>query len=168
MVKSRVVDFETVSTLSEALSKSKATILFISHNREFIQVAAEKIVEVGEGFVRYSRLSYEDYLHELYRKAGIKETIQNPEQKAAQADDKEARKLKQEKRKELKAEWNRLEKSISYNKAAEQRLLREYEADNFRFDRERQAKMKELRESIYFEEDKLIEVEIEIENVTKK
>lgn len=159
------LDFETVTTLSEALSKSKATILFISHNREFIQAAADKIIEVGEGSVKHSKLGYEDYLHELYRKAGLKEVARSAEQQAAVADDKEARKLKQEKRKELKAEWNGLRKSIEYNKAAEQRLLKEYEADNFRFDRERQAKMKGLREAILFEEDKMIEVEIEMEEV---
>lgn len=160
------LDFETVTTLSQALSKSKATILFISHNREFIQAVGDKIIEVSDGAVRYCKLNYEDYLHELYIKAGLKEIIQSPEQQEMKENDKEARKQKQEKRKELKGEWSKLSKSIEYNKAVEQRLLREYEADNFRFDRERQEKMKEIREAINFEEDKLIEVEIEMEGLT--
>lgn len=159
------LDFETVTTLAEALSKSKATILFISHNREFIHAVADKIVEVGEGAVKFCKLNYDDYLHELYMKAGLKDAHQSPEQLAIKEDDKEARIAKQEKRKELKKEYAKLEKTIEYDKALEQKLLKEYEADNFQFDRERDVRMKQLKDAIYYNEDKLIELEIEMEEL---
>jgi ATP-binding cassette subfamily F protein 3 len=159
------LDFETVETLSQALAKSKATILFISHNREFIQAAADKIVEVGEGRVKLSGLNYEDYLLGLYLKAGLGTSAQDADQKVAKVDDREERKVRQEKRKELKKEQDRVQKNLEYNKAAEQKLLREYEADNYRFDRERNMKMKELKEAIDDDEIKLIELEIELEDL---
>ncbi|MBU4217158.1 ATP-binding cassette domain-containing protein [Candidatus Parcubacteria bacterium] len=159
------LDFETVTTLADALSKSKATILFISHNREFIHAVADKIIEVGEGVVKFSKLKYDDYLHELYMKAGLGAPNQSAEQQAIREDDKEARKAKQEKRKELKKELGKIEKGIEYDKALEQKLLAEYEADNFKFDRERDVRMKQLKDSIYYQEDKLLELEIEMEEL---
>jgi len=159
------LDFETVTTLAEALSKSKATILFISHNREFIHAVADKIIEVGDGAVKFCKLKYDDYLHELYMKAGLGATHQSAEQQAMKEDNKEARIAKQEKRKELKKEYTKIEKSIEYDKALEQKLLKEYEADNFKFDRERDVRMKQLKDAIYYQEDKLIELEIEMEEL---
>jgi ATP-binding cassette subfamily F protein 3 len=159
------LDFETVTTLSEALRKSKATILFISHNREFIQAVAEKIVEVGEGSVKFGKLNYDDYLHQLYLKAGLKDGTKDKDSQTLKEDDKETRIAKQEKRKELQKEMGKLEKSIAYDRAVEQRLLKEYEADNFKFDRERNVKLKELKEAIDYDENKLLELEIELEDL---
>jgi len=161
------LDFETVETLSTALSKSKATILFISHNREFIKTVAERIIEVGEEQVGFCKSNYEDYLHDLYIKAGLKAVAQDAEE-VSREDNKEARRMDQEKRKELKKELNRIQKSLEYNQAIEQRLLKEYEADNFRFDLERNKKLKELKEAIDDDEIKLIELEIELETVKTK
>ena len=158
------LDFETVETLSQALAKSKATILFISHNREFIQSVAEKIVEVGEGRVKLSGLNYEEYLQELYAKAGLG-AAQESAPKVSKEEEKEARRLKQEKRKEIKKEQDKIQKNLEFNKATEQKLLKEYEADNYRFDRERNIKMKELKEAIDDDEIKLIELEIDLEGL---
>jgi len=159
------LDFETVTTLAEALSKSKATILFISHNREFIHAVADKIIEVGDGAVNFCKLNYDDYLHELYKKAGLNEPNQSAEAKASAEDDKEARRIKQEKRKELKKEYTKIEKNIEYDRATQQRLLKEYEEDNYKFDRERDVKMKQLKDAIYYQEDKLLELEIAMEEL---
>ncbi len=160
------LDFETVETLSQALAKSKATILFISHNREFIRSVAEKIVEVGEGRVKLSGLDYEDYLLSLYTKAGLG-AAQESAPKVSREEEKEARRLKQEKRKEIKREQDKIQKNLEFNKATEQKLLKEYEADNYRFDRERNIRMKELKEAIDDDEIKLIELEIELESLSQ-
>ncbi|MEI8361237.1 MAG: ABC-F family ATP-binding cassette domain-containing protein [bacterium] len=159
------LDFETVQTLSQALKNSKATILFISHNREFIQAAADRIIEVGDGRVKMSNLKYADYLQELYLKAGFENTIADKKRQTIKDESKEDRQARQEKRRELKKEQVRLENSLTYNKAIEQKLLAAYQADNFRFDRERNAKIKDLKELIYEEEEKLIVVEIALEDL---
>lgn len=161
------LDFETVETLSQALAKSKATILFISHNREFIQAIADKIIEVGERRVRLSGLNYEDYLRQLYEKAGLETAPKDVDGQASKEAEKEARKIMLEKRKELKKEQDRIHKDLEYNKAIEQKLLRAYEAENFKFDRERNRKMKELKELIAEGEEKLFEIEIELESLTQ-
>lgn len=158
------LDFETVETLSQALSKSKATILFISHNREFISAVADKIIEVSAGRVKISGRNYAEYLHQLYIDAGLKD-----EQKKADAlskeDEKEARKIRMDRRKELKREQDKIRKNLDYNKALEQKLFKAYEADNFQFNRERNARLKELKEIIDEEEEKLIMLEIESDSI---
>lgn len=158
------LDFETVETLSQALSKSKATIIFISHNREFIRAVAEKIIEVGEGRVRLSGLNYDEYLHQLYLKAGLKDDKQ-VQAELSKEEEKEARRLRMEQRKELQKELEKVRKNLDFNKAIEQKLLKAYEADNFRFDRERNAKLKDLKTLIAEDEEKLIEFEIELDNL---
>lgn len=161
------LDFETVEVLSQALGKSKATIMFISHNREFIRGVGEKIIEVGDGLVKLSNLDYEDYMDKLRARAGIDDPAQDKDRQAIKEDEKEARRIKQERRKELKKEYDKIRKSCEYNKAIEQKLLRDYEAVNFRFDRERNIKLKDLKEAIYGEEVKLIELEIELDSLSQ-
>lgn len=159
------LDFETVETLSQALAKSKATIFFISHNREFIKAVAETIIEVGDGRVKLSGLNYENYLYNLFERAGLGVVREASGQKISKEDEKESRRIKLEKRKELKKEQDRTQKNLEFNKASEQKLLQAYEADNFRFDRERNMKLKELKESIDEDENRLIELEIELEDL---
>lgn len=159
------LDFETVLTLSQALSTSKATIMFISHNREFIRTVAGKIIEVGDGRVRLSSLDYEDYLQQLYIKAGLQGAAKDIERQMTKDEEKEIRRIQQEKRKELKKEQGRIQKNIDYNKAIEQKMLAAYEADNFKFNRERNTKMKELKEMIDDDEEKLFELEIELDGL---
>jgi ATP-binding cassette subfamily F protein 3 len=158
------LDFETVETLAQALSQSKASIFFISHNREFIQGVAGRIIEVGGGQVRPSSLSYEDYLRRLRADAGLLEAEASGEQADKEAE-KERRLAAQERRKEIQKECRRLQRSIDYSRAAEQKLLAEYEADGYRFDRERNSKLKDLKESIADDEEKLLELEIESEGL---
>ncbi len=160
------LDFETVETLSQALAKSKATIMFISHNREFIYATADKIIEVGDGRVKLSGLYYEEYLRQLYVKAGLKSDSSESDSLVSKEDDKESRRLRMEKRKELKKEQDKIQKNIDYNKAIEQKLLKAYEADNFKFNRERNAKIKELKEVIDEDETRIIELEIELEDLS--
>jgi ATP-binding cassette, subfamily F, member 3 len=157
------LDFETVETLSQALRKSAATIMFISHNREFIRGVADRIIEVGDGRVRLGSLSYEDYLASLYERAGLSNAKQGNDSVTAKEEEKEARKARQEKKKEIQKECGRLQKSIDYKRAMEQKLLAEYEADGYRFDRERNVRLKDLKEEISEDEDRLIELEIELE-----
>lgn len=158
------LDFETVETLSQALAKSKATILFISHNREFIRAVAEKIIEVGEGRVRLSGLNYDEYLLELYRRAGLNQEADTANE-TDRIDDKEARRQRLEKRKELKKELDKIQKNLDFNKAIEQKLLKALVADNFQFNRERNIKLKDLKELIEEDEEKLMELEIELEDL---
>ncbi len=162
------LDFETVEMLAQALRESKATILFISHNRDFIQSLATNIIEVADGKIKMTSYKYEDYLSHLYEISGLERKSPLGESDVKEKNketEKELRKIKFEKIKELKKELKKLADNIEYNKALEQKLLREYERDNYQYSRERDQKMKEIKELIFEEEVKQLEVMEEIETL---
>ncbi len=59
------LDFETVEALAAALAESNRTIIFVSHNRTFVNVVASSIIEVGGGHVRRYHHNYEEYVYHL-------------------------------------------------------------------------------------------------------
>jgi len=155
------LDFETVEMLGQALAKSNATILFISHNREFIHSLATNIIEVADRNIKMSGYNYEEYLHHLYLKSGLKDIRPNRENKKTDFEkelEKEKRIAKLEKRKSLNKELQKLENQIQYNKAIEQKLLKEYEKDNYKFSPERDIKIKEIRNLIFEQEARQLEI----------
>jgi len=59
------LDFETVEALGAALAKFEGTVVFVSHDRTFVNMAATQIVEVHDGRVRVVPGTYADYVMEL-------------------------------------------------------------------------------------------------------
>ncbi len=57
------LDFETVEALAQALRKFNGTVVFISHDRTFVNIVANKILEVKRGRVLRYPGSYEDYVY---------------------------------------------------------------------------------------------------------
>ena len=57
------MDMESIESLNMALEKYKGTLIFVSHDREFVSSLATQIVELdGKGGYDFYRGSYEDYL----------------------------------------------------------------------------------------------------------
>ena len=155
------LDFETVEMLGQALAKSNATILFISHNRDFIHALATNIIEVADGEIKMSGYNYDEYLHHLYLKSGLKDAREQLVKKEFSPDkntEKEERIRKQKKKKELNKELKKLDNEIQYNKASEQKLLKEYEKNNFKFNRERDEKMREIKNLIFDQESRQLDI----------
>jgi len=157
------LDFETVEMLAEALSKSNATILFISHNRDFIHSVADIIIEVGDGKLVLSSKNYEEYLTYLYSRAEIKISKKSKTEEEEKVE-KELKRLHFENQKKLKNELRKIIKNIEYNKALEQKLLREYEDPDYIYSKERDMQVAELKKSIFDDEIRQLEIEEEIEN----
>ena len=59
------MDMESIESLNTALEKFKGTLIFVSHDREFVSSLATRIIEITEGGVRDFHGSYEDYLLSL-------------------------------------------------------------------------------------------------------
>jgi len=159
------LDFETVEMLGQALSKSNATILFISHNREFIHQLAINIIGVADKKIKTSGYNYGEYLHHLYLKSGLKNQKELYEENKSEdkQKNKEIKKINFEKNKELKKELKKIDNEIQYNKATEQRILEELAQDNYRFSKERNEKIKDLKDLIYEQELKQLEILEKIE-----
>jgi ATP-binding cassette subfamily F protein 3 len=59
------LDFETVEALGRALKSFSGTVLFISHDRTFVNLLASSILEVKKGRILHYPGSYEDYVYHL-------------------------------------------------------------------------------------------------------
>jgi ATPase subunit of ABC transporter with duplicated ATPase domains len=58
------LDMESIESLNTALDKYTGTLIFVSHDREFVSSLATRIIELKAGEVIDFRGSYEDYLAE--------------------------------------------------------------------------------------------------------
>ena len=59
------LDFETVEALGSALKTFSGTVVFISHDRTFVNLLASSILEVKKGRIMHYPGSYEDYVYHL-------------------------------------------------------------------------------------------------------
>jgi ATP-binding cassette subfamily F protein 3 len=66
------LDLRAKDVLLESLQKFTGTVVFVSHDRYFIDKLATRVFEIGEGQVRVYPGNYEDY---LWRKQGNGETL---------------------------------------------------------------------------------------------
>jgi ATPase subunit of ABC transporter with duplicated ATPase domains len=53
---------ESIESLNTALEKFKGTLIFVSHDREFISSLATRIIEITDAGVSDYHGSYDDYL----------------------------------------------------------------------------------------------------------
>ena len=128
------LDMRAKDVLLEALSKYTGTVVFVSHDRYFIDKLATRIFEVGDGKVEIYPGNYEDY---MWRKQGGAEKLQatvanNPaitqptngsHAPAAPAESK-SRRLNPLKRKQMEDRVQELEQEI----AQVETTIAEYEA----------------------------------------
>ena len=56
------LDMESIESLNTALDKYKGTLIFVSHDREFVSSIATRIFEIKEGRIIDYKGNYEDYL----------------------------------------------------------------------------------------------------------
>lgn len=59
------LDFDTVEALGEALRTWDGTVLFVSHDRTFVKLAATQILEASDGAVRFYPGDYDEYVYSL-------------------------------------------------------------------------------------------------------
>ncbi|MBI4432565.1 MAG: ABC-F family ATP-binding cassette domain-containing protein [Candidatus Omnitrophica bacterium] len=124
------LDFETVEALGRALKSFSGTLFFVSHDRTFVNLVANQIIEVNNGSVLRYPGTYEDYVYHLANRLHHEvhpELPEDPEEtveleKNGQAAVSEAKVSDYEKRKELQAERRKLSGQL---KKAE-KLLDEY------------------------------------------
>jgi ATP-binding cassette subfamily F protein 3 len=121
------LDLRAKDVLLEALSGYTGTVVFVSHDRYFIDKLATRIFEVGEGRVEVYPGNYEDY---LWRKQGGAAELQKIATSAVETPEKEdrspepepvdskSRRLNPIKRKQMEARFHELEEEITRLEAA--------------------------------------------------
>ena len=135
------LDIRAKDVLLEALEKYTGTVVFVSHDRYFIDKLSTRVFEIGDGKVEIYPGNYEDY---RWRKEGgaaaLQKAVSSPEDsqptngnvsgQPAKSEDSAAKRMNPIKRKqmedrvhELESEINRLEDSVAECEAALQTFV---------------------------------------------
>ena len=117
------LDMRAKDVLLEALSKYTGTVVFVSHDRYFIDKLATRVFEVGEGRVEVYPGNYEDF---MWRKQGGAEALQksvvasqatprptNGNQAPAVQNDAKSKRLNPIRRKQMEDRLGEVEREIS-------------------------------------------------------
>jgi ATP-binding cassette subfamily F protein 3 len=64
------LDFETVEAMGSALRNFNGTVFVVSHNRTFVNLIANEIIEIQDGILKRLVGTYEDYVWNLEQKLG--------------------------------------------------------------------------------------------------
>jgi ATPase subunit of ABC transporter with duplicated ATPase domains len=56
------LDLESITALNNGLINYKGTILFVSHDHQFVQTVANRIIEITPKGIIDKRMSYDEYL----------------------------------------------------------------------------------------------------------
>ena len=59
---------ESITSLNNGLIRSTAEIIFVSHDHQFTQTVANRIIEITENGVIDKRMTYDEYLEQNHDK----------------------------------------------------------------------------------------------------
>lgn len=108
------LDFETTESLAVALSEFVGTILFVSHNRSFVNAIATKILEVKDGKVLNYPGTYEEYVYHL-EQVVENSNLENPENKKVDikiTPDQDQKKVLKNQARQTKRQLEKIEKEL--------------------------------------------------------
>ena len=174
------LDFETAESLGKALKTFHGTIIFISHDRTFVNMLATEIVEVKDGTILSYPGNYEEYVYrmetrlrdELSEEENIKHKSKlNPKPKPIVDNKKSDRILM----KQLKSEMVKLDSKIKEIQTRFEAHKKEWEEireifinDSSSWTIERSLRYEHLEKVIREEEDLWLELMEKAEAVNKK
>lgn len=154
------LDFETVESLAQALGNSNVTVIFVSHNRTFVEIVANGIIEVKNGRIKRYAHNYEEYVYHLQKDIeedlgiGDKSKINLPK------DDKKELRIKiKEAEKRLKT----LERETAKLNEEKKILLEWFEKNYKEFSEEKSKRLVEVDKGIAANEQEWMELELELE-----
>jgi len=149
------LDFETVEALGSALKTFSGTVVFISHDRTFVNLLASSIIEVKKGRIMHYPGSYEDYVYHLEQVARGEE--EDTDDDAAIASQKETlsgdnAEAQAQKKNEHKAELTKLRKQMEKAEGRARhftdernKVLEEIAKNPLHFSKDRNVRLKELQ-----------------------
>ncbi len=164
------LDFETVEALAQALSQCNATVLFISHNRTFVNVLATSIIEVKDGRVLRYHHNYEEYVYYLGKELGQEDEVKEEPKKIIQpipADKEERERLRTE-LKEQKKHLRGLEEELADLEKEKQKVLGWFEKHAGEFSREKHEHLQAVTELLEKKEKEWMNVLEQIQTLEQK
>lgn len=159
------LDFETVEALAQALKDTNVTVIFVSHNRTFVEIVANGIIEVKNGQIKRYSHNYEEYVYHLQK--DIEEDLGLTKEKFLNLGEDEKKKLKM-KIKKAKKRLKVLEKDM-LRLGKEKTILLEWFEENFKeFSEDKTKRLAEIEKEIVQNEQEWMELEMELEVLSAK
>jgi ATP-binding cassette, subfamily F, member 3 len=154
------LDFETVESLALALQESNVTVIFVSHNRTFVEIVASGIIEVKNGKIRRYAHNYEEYVYHIQRE--IEEDLGlhvAPKIKLEKGEKKALRQKIKKANNRLKILQREIDKL-----AEEKKLLVAWFEENYKeFSEDKNKRLKEIEKQIAKKEEEWMELELELD-----
>lgn len=159
------LDFETVEALARALAECNATVLFISHNRTFVNVLATAVIEVKGGRVKRYHHNYEEYVYYLGQELGKDDVVKESPKKvgAVIATDKEERERLRASLKEEKRALHDVEVDVMELEKEKQKVIGWFEKHAGEFSREKQEHLQAVTELLEKKEKQWMETQERIQ-----
>jgi ATP-binding cassette subfamily F protein 3 len=154
------LDFETVEALALALKNSNVTVVFISHNRTFVEIVANGIIEVKNGKIKRYGHNYEEYVYHLQKE--IEEDLSITDKKKTNLGKSEKKDLKLKIR-EAEKQLKNLDKTIKDLEEEKKNLLKWFEDNYKEFSEEKNTRLSTIEKEIKKNENEWMELEMELE-----
>lgn len=154
------LDFETVEALATALQESNVTILFVSHNRTFVEIVANGIIEVKNQKIRRYYHNYEEYVYHLQK--DIEEDLGIASYANLNLGKEEKQKLRV-KKKEATKRLKALEREMQSLNKEKKTLLEWFEANFNEFSEDKNKRLAEIETELSKKEEEWMELEMELE-----
>lgn len=155
------LDFETVEALATALRNSNVTVVFVSHNRTFVEIVANGIIEVKNGEIRRYNHNYEEYVYHLQK--DIEDDLGLSDTSKPNRDNSNDSKEFRMKIREAKKRSKSLEKSMLKLQEEKKILLEWFEENSGEFSAEKTKRLAEVEKSLIEKEKEWMELELELE-----
>jgi len=154
------LDFETVEALALALKNSNVTVIFVSHNRTFVEIVANGIIEVKNKKIRHYNHNYEEYVYHLQK--DIEEDLGLVKGMKLSLGKDDRNDLK-DKVKEAKKRLKTLEKDMLGLEDEKKNLLKWFEENYKEFSGDKNKRLMEIEKDISKKEKEWMELEIELD-----
>ncbi len=155
------LDVETTEALADALREYPGTVLFVSHDRTFVHIVADRLLEVRDGAVRQYPGTYEEYVQAMQEALGEREEGEAPDG-AARIDKEEARQ-RHERHREIRRELARLERNMADWDKKKSALLAFFFDNPLDYDPEKRRQLEEAQNELEAYERRWYELQQELE-----
>jgi ATP-binding cassette subfamily F protein 3 len=161
------LDFETVEALANALKETNSTVIFVSHNRTFVEILANGIIEVKDGSVRRYHHNYDDYVYHLESKIDCELASESENQGGKSHPKGKGENEVRIKLKEAKKQLSKIERELEKVATEKTELLEWFEKNYSKFSKEKNERLALLTKIHDELESKWMEVQLEIDSANK-
>lgn len=161
------LDFETVEALAVALSETNTTVVFVSHNRTFVENLATGIIEVKNGRAARYHHNYADYVYHLRRamEDELGDTEKVSTTKLDQVDSKNQAEEKRQLRKKISNQLRKLESTIKDLESEKHQINSWFEANPTSFDDQKSSRLGQIMTMLSDSENQWLELQQQIEEL---